>query len=440
MTDAERLAERDQQLAAAREEVAALRCILERRGFQIDRMHDQLETALRDLRVLRKLLNRPPPDEPKPPTPPAAGADPGPSASGEAPGGPAETPPRGGRPRGSPRRKAKFGRSAIPAGLQRVADIQPPGPCARCGGTRYKALRSETVEFYDYKPAEVVVREVVRSTCRCLDCQHIATAPFPADLAPKLRATPGLICHVIFEKYGRHLPLHRVDDELGRRGASIPPATRDRWLRWAARWLAKLVPALKSEMFLLRLLHTDGTGFAVVTPASGRQLGQMAVYCNSVGTIYDFTSTKEGCHQRRFLGLEGNDGKPSPPGTLRFAGYQVADAASVADRTYSTGGIIECGCNGPSRRAPSRGCGPRLRPPSGPRRAGPCEPSGRGAPRRLRRPCQAQVRGGRVRGSAAGHRGAGVLGGTLRRRCRSEDDERRRPARAPATSLRPRRR
>lgn len=76
----------------------------------------------------------------------------------------------------------------------------------------------------------------------------------------------------------------------------------------------------------------------------------MAVYCNEVATLYDFTSTKEGCHQRRFLGLEGADGAAPAPGTLQFVGYQIADAASVADRTYAAGGITECGCNAHARR------------------------------------------------------------------------------------------
>lgn len=344
MTDAELLAE-------ARAENAALKRMLERQGHQLDRMQDQLERALRELAALRRQLSKPPPDEPPPAPPPASpapasgedAASPGPGPSGEPP-----QPRR--REKKTPRKKAKFGRNAIPANLPRVKQVVPIGPCPKCGGACGRTLRVEIVEVYDYKPAELVVREIVRPVSGCEDCQHIVTAPYPDDLAPRLRATPGLIGLIVYEKYGRHLPLYRVDEELERLGAAIPQATRDRWLRWAARQLAKLLDVLKAELFATGLLHTDGTGFPVVQAKLGRHLGQMAVYCNDAATIYDFTSTKEGCHQRRFLGLVGPDDKPAPPGTLRFVGHQVADAASVADQTYRDGSIVECGCNAHARR------------------------------------------------------------------------------------------
>ena len=71
MTDAERLTERARLLAEANERNAALTRMLERQGWQLDRMQDQLEKALHEIAALRRLLNKPPPDEPPPaPSPP----------------------------------------------------------------------------------------------------------------------------------------------------------------------------------------------------------------------------------------------------------------------------------------------------------------------------------------------------------------------------------
>ena len=329
------------QLDESQASNAALQRLLERKGHQIDRMQDQLERALRELEMLRRLLGKPPPDEPPPPGP-ASGEPP---ASPDAPGsGAPPMPPV--RPPKPPRgKKARFGRNVIPAGLPRIHDPHTVETCEKCGGVDQKELRTETVPFYDYLPAQVVVRMVERSVCRCKTCQHIAIAPFPADLSPRLRATPALVAQIVYEKHGRSLSLHRVDQELERLGAKIPAATRDSWLAWAARQLGRLTGVLKHTLFDVGLLHSDGTGFDVIEPRMGTRLGQMTVYCNAMATFYTFTRTKEGLHQRRFLGIEGPDGKAPEPGTLRFCGHLIVDAASTADRNFTDGLIIECGCN-----------------------------------------------------------------------------------------------
>lgn len=341
MTADELIADLRRQLAEASESSARSQRMLERQGFQLDRMQDQLERALGEIAALRKLLNKPPPDEPSPGGKPAADREPSAAPS------PPETPTR---PKPEPKKKGTFGRNAIPTGIERVPRAVPPGVCSLCAGTTWTTLRDEVVEVYDYIPAKIVVSQVTRPVCRCRRCQHIEAAPYPEDLIPRMRATPALIGHIVFEKYGRHLPLHRVDKELERLGAEIPEATRDRWLRWAARQLNELVPALKRLAFAAGLIHTDGTGLDVIEPMLGTRLGQMAVFGNDVATLFDFTPTKHGKHQRRFLGLEGKDGKPPPPEVPRFAGFVVADASSIADRTFLHASLIECGCNAHARR------------------------------------------------------------------------------------------
>lgn len=341
MTDPERL-ERDRLLAEANERNAALTRMLERQGHQLDRMQDQLEKALREIAALRRQLNKPPPDEPPPASPPS------PPPSGDDTPTPPSPPPKPEKP---PRKKrARFGRNKIPAGLKRVPDPTATSTCPTCGNPCVTVLREERTEVYDYIPARLVARVVDRPVCHCANCAGIVQAPLPVDIVPRLLATPTLLAHLIYEKFGRHLPLHRIDVELRRLGGDIREVTRDRWLRWSARDLDLLLPALKTELFVEGLLHTDGTGLAVIQKGTGTRLGQVAIYCNARAAIYEFTTTKHGVHQRVFLGLEGPGGTPPAKGTPRFAGYQVADAASVADRTYACGCIVECGCGAHARR------------------------------------------------------------------------------------------
>lgn len=342
MTDAERNIELLRQLAEARESNATLQRILERQSYQIERMNDQLERALRELAMLRRQLNKPPPDEPPPDEPPpgTAAVPPGPVEVPEAPPRPARPPKK---------KKSRYGRSELPKNLERVVDAREPEACAKCGGTNAKILRETTVEILDYQPARVVVRQTTRPICRCTGCQNIAAAPYPDDLIPRLLATPGLIAHIIYEKFGRHLPLNRIDQELKRLGVTLKEATRDSWLTRAAKILDRLMIPLRRALFEAGLVHTDGTGLDVLAPGVGTRLGQMAVFCNPIATIYDFTPTKEGVHQRRFLGLENAAGEAPNEEERKvlplFRGFVIADAASTADRTFRHIGVIECGCN-----------------------------------------------------------------------------------------------
>ena len=342
MTDAERLAARDRLLAEANERNAALTRMLERQGYQLDRMQDQLERALHEIAALRRQLNKPPPDEP-PPKPPAPSPPDG-SAPPEPPAAPV-------RPEKPPRKKReRFGRNKLPAGLERVSDPTATGTCPTCGNPRVAVLREERTEVYDYLPARLVVRVVNRPVCHCATCAGVVQAPLPADLVPRLLATPTLLAHLIYEKFGRHLPLNRIDVELRRLGGDIREVTRDRWLRWAARHLDLLLPSLKTELFVERLVHTDGTGLPVLQAVTKVRLGQVAVFCNARAVTYEYTPSKHGRHQRVFLGLEDENGEEPRKGTPRFSGFQVADASSIADQTYAGGDITECGCNAHARR------------------------------------------------------------------------------------------
>lgn len=345
MTPDQRIADLLRQLAEGGERNAALVRMLERQGFQLDRMQDQLEKALREIAALRRQLNKPPPEDPSP-----APSAPSPEGNQDAAGTPALPAPPPNRTKPPRKKRERFGRNKLPSALDRVTDPAVTDACPRCGGTDTVVLRRDTHEVYDYVPAQLVARVVDRPLGHCRTCDMLVQPPLPADLIPKLLATPELLAHIIYEKFGRHLPLNRIDVELRRLGGDIREVTRDRWLRWSARHLDLLLPALKTELFIERMLHTDGTGYPVLQTGTKVRLGQIAVFCNAHAVIYDYTPSKHGCHQRVFLGLEGVGGGEPAKGTPRFSGYQVADASSIADRTYLGGDITECGCNAHARR------------------------------------------------------------------------------------------
>ena len=286
----------DQRSVIADERSATFQRMMERQGYQLDRMQDQLERSLREIEALRRQLGKPPPDAPKPPASPST-----PSGSDTVPEPPI-TPARVKPPK---KKKAKFGRNAISARLKRVPEKPEFGPCT-CGAEQWVLIREERTEMYDFVPAQLVVKVIVRDVCRCGKCQRIEMVPFPDHLIPRMRATPGLIGHIIFEKYGRHLPLYRVDKEIRRMGGEVPEQTRDRWLSWAADRLKRLEGPLKALLFAVGLMHTDGTGLAVVQP-------RLKVSPRPTTSTSTRLLTQLGTGCLRFSGTGGHSKNSRPP-------------------------------------------------------------------------------------------------------------------------------
>jgi len=320
--------------------IVSLEILVRRQNAQLDRMQMQLEEALRKIQQLQALLKKKQP-EPEPPSPVS-----------EPPANQPEIRPEESEPppRPAPKKKKEtFGRRPIVKNLERQVETHAPDRCD-CGHASFVEIRVETVEVYDYVPAKVIVREIQRVVGRCTHCQTLRLAPFPTDLVPRFRISPSIIALYIYQKMAMHMSWYRVDQELRRMGLSLPESTRDSALIWAEAQLLLLLPLLKEEQFAEGHLNADATGLTVLQEKGGTFLGQMSVYCNQICTIFDFHTTKEGRHQRYYLGLEEKPGCPSPEKPIRFKGYLVADAASNANQNYVEGsGIIECGCNNHAR-------------------------------------------------------------------------------------------
>jgi transposase len=85
---------------------------------------------------------------------------------------------------------------------------------------------TETLEL---SPRQWKVIQHVREKFACRSCEKITQPPAPSHPIARGRAGAGLLAHVLFSKYGMHLPLNRQSNVHAK--ASISTCRR-----WPTGW------------------------------------------------------------------------------------------------------------------------------------------------------------------------------------------------------------
>ncbi len=103
--------------------------------------------------------------------------------------------------------RRKPARRPLPEHLQRERIVYPvPVTCPCCGGALHK-IGEDVTETLELIPRQWKVIQHVREKFSCRSCESITQPPAPSHPIARGRAGPGLLAHVLFSKYGLHLPL-----------------------------------------------------------------------------------------------------------------------------------------------------------------------------------------------------------------------------------------
>jgi transposase len=109
---------------------------------------------------------------------------------------------------------------------------------------------------------------VARAKYRTVDREGeswIETTPMPKECFPRSLAAPSMLAHVLAEKFCDGLPLHRIEDRLGRDGFPLDRGTMSRWVEDAGATAgATVVAAARTEAWRTAFcIATDATGIPV---------------------------------------------------------------------------------------------------------------------------------------------------------------------------------
>ena len=126
-------------------------------------------------------------------------------------------------------------------------------------------------------PRQWKVIQHVREKFSCRVCEAISQPPAPWHPIARGRAGAELLAHILFAKYGLHLPHNRQSDVYEREGIDLDVSTLADWVGAAAATLKPLVEVIRTHVFAAERIHADDT--TVPVPAKGKtRTGRLWTY------------------------------------------------------------------------------------------------------------------------------------------------------------------
>jgi transposase len=184
-----------------------------------------------------------------------------------------------------------------------------------------------------------IVHEIAKKKYGCRQCGGaIRTAPGPARVIDKGLLSPSFLAHVITERFGMHMPYHRMERQYADEGLDLSRSVLQRSAATCAEILEPIYLQLQRDVLAAGVIHTDDTPVTVARTDDGRTAaGRIWVYADHGGrTWYDFTPSRKRDGPQRVLG--------------DFKGYLQADAYGGYDQLYVPDGATEVACWAHARR------------------------------------------------------------------------------------------
>ena len=245
--------------------------------------------------------------------------------------------------------RRKPARRPLPAHLPRERIVYPaPSVCPCCGDSRLRKIGEDVTETLELIPRQWKVVAHVREKFSCRACEAIAQPPAPSHPIARGRAGPKLLAHVLFAKYGLHLPLNRQSAVYAREGVDLDVSTLADWVGAAAATLMPLVEVIRAHVFAAERIHADDTTVPVLAKGKTRT-GRVWTYVRDdrpfggpdpPAAVFFYSRDRGGEHPEQHL--------------ASYAGLMQADAYAGFNRLYEAnrkaGPIIEAACWAHGRR------------------------------------------------------------------------------------------
>ncbi len=240
-------------------------------------------------------------------------------------------------------KKDKPKRKPLPPELPRNEEVLSPGEVCGCGG-KLRAISQDVTEELEYVPGRFFVNRIVRPRLACTCCEKIIQSPLPSRPIERGRPGPGLLAHVLVNKYADHCPLYRQSQIFGREGIDLDRSTLAGWVGKSAMLLEPLAEAIG------RYVRNGQAIFADDTPIKMQAKGKCATArvwtyvrderpwasTDPPAAWYKFSTDREGKHPSDHLS--------------QFKGWMHADGYAGFNELYSSGTVHEVACMAHVRR------------------------------------------------------------------------------------------
>jgi transposase len=240
-------------------------------------------------------------------------------------------------------------RRPLPGHLPHERIVYPaPSVCPCCGGGTLRKIGEDVTETLELIPRQWKVIQHVREKFSCRTCEAITQPPAPSHPIARGRAGPKLLAHILFAKYGLHLPLNRQSDVYEREGIDLDVSTLADWVGAATATLMPLVDVIRTHVFAAERIHADDTTVPVLATGKTR-IGRLWTYVRDdrpfagpdpPAAMFFYSRDRGGEHPEQHL--------------AGYAGLMQADAYAGFSKLYEAnrkpGPIIEAACWAHGRR------------------------------------------------------------------------------------------
>ncbi len=223
--------------------------------------------------------------------------------------------------------------------------------CENCGTEMQEIGKEKAYDELVYTPAKYHIRRHIVYTYKCPDCGenpendekhsddiercNIRRADYPKPMIPGSFCSPELLAHIVYEKYGKAVPLHRQEKDLASKHIPLLKATMSNWIGIAAeQWCKPIVQKMHELLLAGTVIHADETRLQVLHEEGRKATSEsrMWVYCNGKMNdrsivIFDYKPTRKGANAQEFLN--------------GFIGYLVRDGFSGY---HQVTGVKHCAC------------------------------------------------------------------------------------------------
>jgi len=245
-----------------------------------------------------------------------------------------------------PEAKAQPKRRPLPDHLARNEIVLDIGDaCSACGG-KLRRLGEDVTEELEYVPGRFVVNRIVRPRMACSCCDRIRQAPLPSRPIERGRPGPGLLAHVLVNKYADHLPLYRQSQIFERDGVELERSTLADWVGKSAKLLEPLADAVGRHVLRGQAIFTDDTPVKMLEKGAGKtRTARVWTYVRDErpwsgdappAAWYQFSVDRKG---KRTAGHLAN-----------YEGWMHADGYAGFEELYRSGRIKEVACLAHIRR------------------------------------------------------------------------------------------
>lgn len=255
--------------------------------------------------------------------------------------------------------KKKPSKKSTPHGRRKLDEIDMPTerivlePLERTseGGEALVRIGEDVTHVIDHRPSSLVRIEIVRPKYKlpavvapCAEHDDVAPvativiAEPPSLPIPKSMAGPGLLAHVIVQKYGDHLPLHRQERIFKRNGVAFARSTLCGFVQGACALLVVLVEAMWKEMKASApLIMTDACRVLIRADKRCRAAHFQVFVAPKMHVVFRY--------------LDENTGVAVADMLKDFAGLLQCDASSIYHELFRRArDVVEVGCWAHARR------------------------------------------------------------------------------------------